>query len=109
MTNNSKQHLAINEPIVAIHQNKAYVHRLKTPAQENQLTIPEYDYQLEKSEDNSLNSLTLNEQVRKINLEPEEVEIAVQATGLNFRDVLNAMGLYPGDPGSIRWRSGVVW
>jgi myxalamid-type polyketide synthase MxaB len=27
-----------------------------------------------------------------------EVEIEVEATGLNFRDVLNAMGLYPGTP-----------
>ncbi|MDZ7269344.1 MAG: SDR family NAD(P)-dependent oxidoreductase [candidate division KSB1 bacterium] len=32
---------------------------------------------------------------------PGEVEIAVQATGLNFRDVLNALGMYPGDPGPV--------
>ncbi len=30
-----------------------------------------------------------------------EVEIAVHATGLNFRDVLNALGMYPGDPGPM--------
>ena len=30
-----------------------------------------------------------------------EVEIRVLATGLNFRDVLNALGLYPGDPGAL--------
>jgi acyl transferase domain-containing protein/predicted O-methyltransferase YrrM/acyl carrier protein len=29
---------------------------------------------------------------------PGEVEIEVRAIGLNFRDVLNAMGLYPGPP-----------
>jgi NADPH:quinone reductase-like Zn-dependent oxidoreductase/acyl carrier protein len=29
---------------------------------------------------------------------PGQVEIEVHATGLNFRDVLNAMGLYPGAP-----------
>lgn len=28
-----------------------------------------------------------------------EVQIAVQAVGLNFRDVLNVLGMYPGDPG----------
>lgn len=28
-----------------------------------------------------------------------EVEIRVVATGLNFRDVLNVLGMYPGDPG----------
>jgi acyl transferase domain-containing protein len=32
---------------------------------------------------------------------PGEVEIEVVATGLNFRDVLNAMGLYPGDAGPL--------
>ncbi len=29
-----------------------------------------------------------------------QVEIAVRATGLNFRDVLNVLGMYPGDPGA---------
>jgi NADPH:quinone reductase-like Zn-dependent oxidoreductase/SAM-dependent methyltransferase len=32
---------------------------------------------------------------------PGEVEIAVSATGLNFKDVLNALGMYPGDPGPL--------
>lgn len=30
-----------------------------------------------------------------------EVEIRVRAAGLNFRDVLNVLGMYPGDPGSV--------
>jgi NADPH:quinone reductase-like Zn-dependent oxidoreductase/acyl carrier protein len=30
---------------------------------------------------------------------PGEVAIEVHATGLNFRDVLNVLGMYPGDPG----------
>jgi acyl transferase domain-containing protein/acyl carrier protein len=30
---------------------------------------------------------------------PGEVEVAVRATGLNFRDVLNVLGMFPGDPG----------
>ena len=30
-----------------------------------------------------------------------QVEIQVRATGLNFRDVLNALDLYPGDPGPL--------
>ena len=32
---------------------------------------------------------------------PGELEIRVVATGLNFRDVLNALGMYPGDPGPL--------
>ncbi len=30
-----------------------------------------------------------------------EVEIQIQATGLNFRDVLNALNMYPGDAGAL--------
>lgn len=30
-----------------------------------------------------------------------EVEIAVEATGLNFKDVLNVLGMYPGNPGPL--------
>lgn len=30
---------------------------------------------------------------------PDEIELEVLAVGLNFRDVLNVMDLYPGDPG----------
>ena len=32
---------------------------------------------------------------------PREVQIRVHATGLNFRDVLNALGVYPGDAGPL--------
>lgn len=34
-------------------------------------------------------------------LADDEVEIQVLATGLNFRDVLNALGLYPGEAGPL--------
>jgi acyl transferase domain-containing protein/NADPH:quinone reductase-like Zn-dependent oxidoreductase/SAM-dependent methyltransferase len=33
--------------------------------------------------------------------ERNEVEIRVRATGLNFKDVLNAMGMYPGNAGPL--------
>jgi acyl transferase domain-containing protein len=32
---------------------------------------------------------------------PGEVELSVEATGLNFKDVLSALGMYPGDPGPL--------
>ena len=32
-------------------------------------------------------------------LKPHEVLVAVKAVGINFRDVLNVLGMYPGDPG----------
>ncbi len=32
---------------------------------------------------------------------PGEITVRVRATGLNFRDVLNALGMYPGDAGPL--------
>jgi len=32
-----------------------------------------------------------------------EIEISVQAAGMNFRDLLNALGMYPGDAGALGW------
>jgi len=32
---------------------------------------------------------------------PGEVEIEIHAVGLNFKDVLNVLGMYPGDPGPL--------
>jgi NADPH:quinone reductase-like Zn-dependent oxidoreductase len=29
-----------------------------------------------------------------------EVLLSVKAVGINFRDVLNVLGMYPGDPGA---------
>ncbi|MFO7566199.1 MAG: SDR family NAD(P)-dependent oxidoreductase, partial [Enhygromyxa sp.] len=42
-------------------------------------------------------------------LPPGHVRIEVKATGLNFRDVLNALGMYPGDPGPLGYEgAGIV-
>jgi len=42
-------------------------------------------------------------------LGPQEVRVQVRATGMNFRDVLNALGMYPGDPGPLGYEgAGVV-
>eukprot|EP01053_Blabericola_migrator_P011634 Blabericola_migrator_1__11633@NODE_6_length_26506_cov_44_936268_g5_i0_p1_GENE_NODE_6_length_26506_cov_44_936268_g5_i0NODE_6_length_26506_cov_44_936268_g5_i0_p1_ORF_typecomplete_len7931_score1366_80ketoacylsynt/PF00109_26/5_6e73ketoacylsynt/PF00109_26/1_5e75ketoacylsynt/PF00109_26/1_2e70ketoacylsynt/PF00109_26/3_7e59Ketoacylsynt_C/PF02801_22/5_4e33Ketoacylsynt_C/PF02801_22/5_1e43Ketoacylsynt_C/PF02801_22/2e38Ketoacylsynt_C/PF02801_22/2e24Acyl_transf_1/PF00698_21/5e55Acyl_transf_1/PF00698_21/6_9e7 len=49
----------------------------------------------------ALSNLRVRPQADESRLVPsaEEIEIAVLAVGLNFRDVLNVMDLYPGDPG----------
>ncbi len=40
---------------------------------------------------------------------PDEIEIQVRSTGLNFRDVLNVLGMYPGDAGPLGGEcSGIV-
>ena len=35
-----------------------------------------------------------------IDLAPDQVLLRVHAVGVNFRDVLNVLGMYPGDPGA---------
>jgi acyl transferase domain-containing protein/NADPH:quinone reductase-like Zn-dependent oxidoreductase/NAD(P)-dependent dehydrogenase (short-subunit alcohol dehydrogenase family)/acyl carrier protein len=57
-------------------------------------------YQLTFSSRGSLANLALGPMDRRPP-GPGEVEIRVHATALNFRDVMNVMGLYPGDPGPL--------
>ncbi len=45
-----------------------------------------------------------NLELRPVDLQPPspgEVQIEIEATGLNFRDVLNTLGMYPGPPGPL--------
>lgn len=35
----------------------------------------------------------------QLDLAAQEVLVEVHAVGINFRDVLNVLGMYPGDPG----------
>ena len=54
---------------------------------------------LQMSARGSLSNLRAIVQEERAAPGPTEAEIRVRAVGLNFRDVLNVMGLYPGDPG----------
>ena len=57
-------------------------------------------YRLAPAVPGSLDSLQLQPSTRRTPGRGE-VEIAVEATGLNFKDVLNVLGMYPGDPGPL--------
>jgi acyl transferase domain-containing protein/acyl-CoA synthetase (AMP-forming)/AMP-acid ligase II/acyl carrier protein len=69
-----------------------------TPSRPNELA-PQ-SLQLTIAERGTLERLVWQSQPRR-QPAPHEVEIRVQATGLNFRDVLNVMGLYPGEAGPL--------
>jgi NADPH:quinone reductase-like Zn-dependent oxidoreductase/acyl carrier protein len=56
--------------------------------------------QLEVGEGGDLQQLHLVPQ-EIVAPEPGDVQIRVQATSLNFRDVLNVLGMYPGDAGAL--------
>ena len=65
------------------------------------LRVPQgQPYRLEITERGELENLALRPTTR-FPVGSGEVEIQVEATGLNFRDVLNVLDLYPGDPGPL--------
>jgi NADPH:quinone reductase-like Zn-dependent oxidoreductase len=41
------------------------------------------------------------EHLKTKHLTKNEIEVEIQAIGLNFRDILNALGMYPGDAGEM--------
>ena len=92
---------AVVEPETAARQGKFLVPRLLHWARSGHLPMPRSDdYVLAPTERGAIDNLRLTETV----VAPpagNEVQVRVEAAGLNFRDILNVLGLYPGDPGPI--------
>ncbi|WP_439656205.1 type I polyketide synthase [Lentzea sp. HUAS TT2] len=57
-------------------------------------------WRLDTSEKGSLDNLVLAPWTPEP-LQGKQVRVAIRAAGLNFRDVLNALGMYPGEAGSF--------
>jgi len=99
-----------HEEEVAFRRGLRYVHRLnRAPAEalepDSQKRVRAADDQpfcLEISKPGLLDALTLRETGRQAP-GPGEVEIRVYATGLNFRDVMKAMGIYPAEENERLW------
>ncbi|KUH82265.1 MULTISPECIES: type I polyketide synthase [unclassified Mycobacterium] len=91
----------IDEPEIALRQGKLLASRLLPWARSGHLTVPRStDYALAPTERGAIDNLRLTE----ADVPPPDegyVQVRVEAAGLNFRDVLNVLGLYPGDPGPI--------
>jgi len=91
----------IDEPELALRQGKLLASRLLPWARSGHLTVPRStDYVLAPTERGAIDNLRLIE----ADVPPPDegyVQVRVEAAGLNFRDVLNVLGLYPGDPGPI--------
>jgi acyl transferase domain-containing protein len=91
----------VDEPELALRQGKALASRLLQWSRSGHLTVPRADdYALLPTERGAIDNLRLTE---KEVSPPDEgyVQVRVEAAGLNFRDVLNVLGLYPGDPGPV--------
>ncbi|MFV8233373.1 type I polyketide synthase [Mycolicibacterium fortuitum] len=91
----------VEEPELAVRQGKLLASRLLPWSRSGHLTVPRgSDYVLAPTERGAIDNLRITE---KDVPAPDEgyVQVRVEAAGLNFRDVLNVLGLYPGDPGPI--------
>jgi NADPH:quinone reductase-like Zn-dependent oxidoreductase/acyl carrier protein len=91
----------IDAPELALRQGKFLTSRLLQWSRSGHLAVPRAaDYALAPTERGAIDNLRLTETEVP---PPDEgyVQVRVEAAGLNFRDVLNVLGLYPGDPGPI--------
>ncbi|WUS37142.1 SDR family NAD(P)-dependent oxidoreductase [Kitasatospora sp. NBC_01250] len=96
--------LALPEVELAIRQGACHAPRLARIATDAALTPPEgaVAWRLGIPVKGALDNLALIEHPAAVApLEPGSVRIGVRATGLNFRDVLNALGMYPGNAGLL--------
>ncbi|WP_030912861.1 zinc-binding dehydrogenase, partial [Streptomyces sp. NRRL F-5126] len=88
-----------NEPHLALRNATPYTPRLTRTTAQPTLTPPAHtDWQIERTGNDTLESLHLvphPDAHRPLN--PGEVRITVHAAGLNFRDVVMALGMVPDD------------
>jgi acyl transferase domain-containing protein/aryl carrier-like protein len=93
-----------NEEEVAFRDGMRYVHRMnkmtakasEANSQERFKAAEDQPFRLEISEPRLLDALNLRE-TRREAPGPGEVEIKVRAAGLNFMDVMKAVGIYPAE------------
>nr|WP_231645158.1 type I polyketide synthase [Sciscionella sp. SE31] len=98
--------LGTGEPEVAVREGVPLVPRASEAGA--RLLPPEGPWRLDKAGEGTVDQLVLTA-AGEAELGSEEVRIAVRAAGLNFRDVLNVLGMYPGDPGPLGCEvSGIV-
>lgn len=73
--------------------------RTRNAVQEDGTVLP---YRLQIDKPGILTNLSLNATSRR-EPEPDEIEIQIKAGGINFRDVMKALGMYPGNPVDLKW------
>ena len=71
---------------------------IRPQLQRSSLRYPSGPFQLTASPRGSLANV-MAKPLANANPGPGQILLRVQAVGVNFRDVLNVLGMYPGDPG----------
>jgi len=96
------QAVSSGAPQIAVRTGRLLVPRLARVSSSG-LPLPSVDsWRLECTERGTLDNLMLatSESGHRL-LEAREVRVGLRASGVNFRDVLNVLGMYPGDPGPL--------
>ena len=90
--------LAAEEPQLALRAGVARVPRLALASASEELALPDGHWRLARGEGGTLETLgVVGSPEAERPLGEGEVRVAVHTAGLNFRDVLIALGLYPGE------------
>jgi acyl transferase domain-containing protein/NADPH:quinone reductase-like Zn-dependent oxidoreductase/acyl carrier protein len=90
--------LALAEPQIVVRSGQLFVPRLARAGASGSLAAPAGDWRLDVTERGSLANLALVACPDTTeSLAQGQVRVSVHAAGLNFRDVLIALGMYPGD------------
>ncbi|MEU8782734.1 type I polyketide synthase, partial [Streptomyces sp. NPDC048637] len=97
--------LATGELELALRTGTAYRPRLSSNIRRDELPMPDGSQDtwcLDNPDERGSESLRLVERPEaKGELGAGQVRLAVRAAGVNFRDVLNVLGMYPGDAGAF--------
>ncbi|MFC5217566.1 SDR family NAD(P)-dependent oxidoreductase [Streptomyces coerulescens] len=95
---------SLDEPQLALRDGEAWIPRLVRMASGGILVPPAVapgkTWRMEVGRQGRLDGVAPVVEERRA-LGPSEVRIAVRAAGVNFRDVLNVLGTYPGDAGRL--------
>ncbi|MFE3019123.1 SDR family NAD(P)-dependent oxidoreductase [Streptomyces sp. NPDC059256] len=94
-----REALASREPQLALRDGEAYTARLVHADTDGLLTPPEDTsaWRLATTEPGTVENLVLEPCCADRPLRSGEVRVAIRAAGVNFRDVLLTLGLYPGE------------
>nr|WP_229903207.1 type I polyketide synthase [Amycolatopsis bullii] len=95
--------LGCGEPQLLLRAGVAHVARLAKPSAGALVPPPDApSWRLDIGQRGTLENLRLQPAPEAVGeLLPGHVRIAVRAAGVNFRDVLNALGMYPGEVGAM--------
>ncbi|GLZ28443.1 hypothetical protein Lesp02_06330 [Lentzea sp. NBRC 105346] len=89
--------VAAGEPQVAVRGGELFAPRLVQAGPHEALTPPEGPWRLDVTGSGTADGLRLAACPEVLEpLEPGQIRVAMRAAGMNFRDVLIALGMYPG-------------